>query len=141
MFGWKKEAAAVPRVVTPGEMQSLVERCVRTKADADYDELYDGLFRFQLFVNMDFKPDGSPATMGKTMLGEQAVVMFFLSNRSKYLKLPYGGMTWDEVLRMVGRMQEGAGVQISNERDDWVVFLKPYLEQRAAAARAGGMRE
>ena len=116
--------------VTLPELNALVHRCVQTKADADYDLLYDSLFGPQLFLNITLAPDGLSQTMNFTDIQGIRVVTFFLNNTGSYLNKPYGAMLWRDILTMLAKTNDVGGCQVYNDTDDWVIFRTPYLLDR-----------
>ena len=115
-------------------LNDLIRRCVATKADADYDLLYDSLFGRQLFLNITLAPDGKSQTMNFSDIQGVRVVTFFTTSSGSYLKLPYGAMLWRDILTMLAKTSDVGGCQIYNDTDDWVIFRTPYLLQRLPGA-------
>ena len=115
--------------LTLAELNDLIRRCVATKADEDYDLLYDSLFGPQLYLNITLAPDGKAQTMNFSDIQGVRVVTFFTTTGS-YLKRPYGAMLWRDVLTMLAKTSEVGGCQVYNDTDDWVIFRTPYLLQR-----------
>ena len=115
--------------LTTGELNALIRRCVQTKADADYDLLYDSLFGPQLFLNITLAADGKSQTMDCSDIQGIRVVTFFTTDGS-YLRRPYGAMLWRDIITMLAKTSEVGGCQVYNDTDDWVIFRTPYLLQR-----------
>ena len=116
--------------LSPEALNALIYRCVQTKADADYDLLYDSLFGPQLFLNITLAPDGKSQTMNFSDIQGVRVVTFFTTNNAAYLRRPYGAMLWRDILTMLAKTSDVGGCQIYNDTDDWVIFRTAYLLQR-----------
>ena len=112
------------------QLNDHIRLCVRTKADSDYDLLYDSLFGRQLFLNITLGSDGRGHQMGYSDMEGIRVVTFFTTANLRYLKAPYGSMSWREILTMLAKTSDVSGCQIYNDTDDWVIFRTPYLLQR-----------
>jgi hypothetical protein len=41
--------------------------------------------------------------------------------------IKYGGIKWQELKEMIGKLPDVSGVQIMNNADDWVVFDREAL--------------
>ena len=124
----------VPSTPELEALNALITRSVRTKSDADYDHLYDSLSGRQLFLNITLGPDGKAHQMAYSDIQGIRVVTFFTTQNPRYLKAPFGSMSWTEILTMLGKTSEVSGCQIYNDTDDWVIFRTPYLLQRMPGA-------
>ena len=116
--------------LTIEQLNHHIRLCVQTKADGDYDRLYDALFGRQLFLNITLGADGKGHQMGYSDIQGIRVVTFFTTANLRYLHAPYGSMGWNEIITMLAKTSDVGGCQIYNDTDDWVIFGTPYLLQR-----------
>ena len=121
--------ATNPSPLTLDQVNDLIRRCVHTKADQDYDLLYDSLFHHPLFLNITLEPDGTKK-MGQLSVQGVEVAMFFTTSTVSALTAPFGSMAWRDVILMLPGTSVLDGCMIYNDTDDWVIFRTPYLLQR-----------
>jgi hypothetical protein len=115
-------------------VEYLVSLAAETKADHDYRKLFDALQGHELFFNVthsnDIQGKSEPVSTPLVAVGDGLnAVLFFTSNNSKNLKIPYAGIVWERALEMVASIQKADGLIIQNHDASWVAINKDNINK------------
>lgn len=65
-------------------------------------------------------PGGQPSMMTSAAGGRDGWILTYTSRRRP--GIAYGGVRWQELVTMVGKLDSTPGVRLVNENDDWVIL-------------------
>lgn len=70
-------------------------------------------------------PNGQPSMMTSAAGGRDGWILTYTSRRRP--GIAYGGVRWEELVTMIGKLDAAPGVRVVNENDDWVILGRQEL--------------
>jgi hypothetical protein len=74
-------------------------------------------------------PGGQPSMMTSAANGRDGWILTYTSRRRS--GITYGGIRWEELETMIGKLAAAPGVRVVNDNDDWVVLSRDALVRNA----------
>jgi SseB protein N-terminal domain len=126
---WSKNGAFVPPAADPAVklVEELITRAVESKSEKLSSSIRSALGDRELFLEMgkEVSENGRPSMNTFHIQHLTHVIRAYTSRVRPGIK--YGGIKWQELKEMIGRVPEINGVQIINDADDWIVFDRQAL--------------
>jgi hypothetical protein len=123
-----------PNGTSEGEtIEDLITEFVRSKSDQIAHRIRVALQERELFLELGAgRGQGGQPTLKTFRVEHLSHVVRVYTSRVRS-GISYGGIRWPDLKDMVGAAPEIGGVQVMNNADDWIVFDRETLAERADA--------
>ncbi|WKG03651.1 hypothetical protein [Mycolicibacterium sp. HK-90] len=111
----------------PDALENAISNAVNTNAHDRYESALNQLRDRELYAHLtdEVSPGGQPSLLTSAAGGVDGWILTYTTRMRPGIK--YGGIVWEELVRMVKNNTSIPGIRVVNEADDWIVLGRDVI--------------
>jgi hypothetical protein len=112
---------------TVDSLESAITNAVQTSSDEWYESTLHQLRGRELYLHLTdgFSATGQPSMRTSAAGGRDGWILTYTSRKRPGIK--YGGIKWEELVKMVKNNEQMPGVRVVNNSDDWIILGRDVI--------------
>jgi hypothetical protein len=109
------------------ELEKIISSSAHTTSEEWYEPALIHLRGRELYLHLTdvVSPDGQPSMRTSTAAGRDGWIETYTTRRRPGIR--YGGIAWEELVKMIKNDSEIPGVRVVNDADDWIVLGRDVI--------------
>ncbi|MHC9292581.1 hypothetical protein ACRCUN_08925 [Mycobacterium sp. LTG2003] len=104
------------------DLEKVISDAAHTPSEDWYEPALLRLHGRELYLHLtdDVSPDGQPSISTSSAAGRHGWILTYTTRRRPGIR--YGGIMWEELVKMIKNSEDMPGVRVVNDADDWILL-------------------